>query len=245
MSNSKLRTASARGAWILALTALLVSAPTASSQAASVTWGTPIGISTVGDSIVSTDGELVTAINFDTNAQDRTVNGVTFEGETSPPPGWEGRLYDPNNVYTDGNVGPQFRRLLNSFTFGSEDPTSSTASLTLSGLTAGTPYQVQFFVSDDRGVAAGRTQFFTGGANDSSTELQSSSYSLIGTFVADGISQLISVTGLPGEDSSARPIVNVYQVRNIVPEPSTALLAAIGIVGLLAFARRKKHRAGV
>lgn len=254
MSNSKLRTAAVHGALILALTSLFVLGQAASSRAASITWGTPIGIAGVGDVIVSTDGVLVTAINFDADSTEglmpRTVNTVTFAAQNSLT-GWNDALFNAD-LYEGGNVGSDFERMLDSFVFGDNAASpSATETLALSGLTPNTIYQAQFFVSDDRSASDlnTREQNFTGGDNTSATTANGPGYSLIGTFVADGASQLISITGFPGDVATGNPILNAYQVRElgaaaVVPEPSTALLAAIGIVGLIAFARRKKKNAG-
>ena len=113
-------------------------------------------------------------------------------------------------------------------------------------LTVGQTYQVQLFASDARKGfnIPTRTQFFHDGlGNQSSTFLQSSFTSIIGTFTADATTQSLGILA-----SSNNPILNAYVLRDItptenttsVPEP-TSTLALLGVVGTGLLANRKKR----
>ena len=187
--------------------------------AATVTWLNPsrTQVQNVGDTIVDPSGTLIEAVNYDTSATDRTVNGVTFDSVT-------GGTHHNASVYTNGNVGGTFQRVMDSFVFGPGSPATSnpndtgTRTHTLSGLTPGETYQVQYFVSDDRTAnLRARRQSFTGGANTSNVSTQGASYMLRGVFTADAATQDILVNGIEPSSQAitGSPIINAYQVRGV------------------------------
>ncbi len=82
----------------------------------------------------------------------------------------------------------------------------------VSGLTPGNDYQVQFFISDQRGCCRNRIEFLhDGNGNNSPSIVQGSFKSLIGRFTADAASQTIGFNAEPGSD----PVLNAYVVRDI------------------------------
>ena len=163
-------------------------------------WESPVAISTVGDSIVSTDGTLLEAKNTG-EAVDKTVNGITFTGVATRDE-LNSAYFDAGN-FQDGVVGAAFEGMLDSFAYDGAD---TTANLTLTGLTYGVTYLLQVFVSDDRGGTV--TQTMTVGAYSSTATLQSASFSAICQFVASGTTQVVGFSVDTGN-----PILNGFQVR--------------------------------
>jgi hypothetical protein len=212
-----------------------------SASAGIITWNTPTAISPVGDTIVSTTGTLVEALNWGNWAGTgtRTINGVTFTGKGAGGITTNSDFSSITNfahssaVYTDGGVGGDFEALLDSFMWrypGVSSPVS------LSGLTLGSQYMVQFFVSDDRGCCASEMSWFSGGGNESDHVRYDLSYAVTGMFTADATTQALTVNG---QYSSQ---VGGYQLRNLttVPEPVTLAMFGLGLVGLSIARYRKK-----
>jgi len=77
---------------------------------------------------------------------------------------------------------------------------------------------------------------------------------VIGTFVADGPSQMIEMKGVPGTDliqnpdfsPVSLPLINAFRIA-AVPEPATALLSLLAVAGAAAgcHIRRAKTRSRV
>jgi len=144
---------------------------------------------------------------------------------------------DANPDYLDSTglaVSSDFETVLDSFAWDGPNPKV----LTLNNLIAGQDYQIQLFVSDDRGCCSGRTQLWSdsatvGAGNETSTFAHTDSTYVIGEFTADGSGiQEIYGHGI-GQVQTA---LNAYVLRT-VPEPSSALLAGLG--GLLLIRRRR------
>jgi hypothetical protein len=57
---------------------------------------------------------------------------------------------------------------------------------------------------------------------------------VVGTFTADATTQVLSVTATSGGFA----VANALTIGTVIPEPSTALLGAIGLLGLL---RRRRN----
>jgi hypothetical protein len=150
-------------------------------------WESIIGLSSIGDSVVSTDGTLVEAVNLGTAAA-KTVNGVVFTGATSRN-GLASSHTDPA-LYVNGVISTEFEGIMDSFCWG-----GLSAILTLTGLLSGKWHLVQLFCSDDRSAAyQARTQTYTLGAFSSGPHPNGDSYSLIGRFIATGTTQNITIT---------------------------------------------------
>ena len=134
-----------------------------------------------GTAPVDTTGTLLTGQNTGgTNPGDNatlTVGGVTFTTvvDTTIPLGGGFTGANPGNVTTDAN----FDSLLNTASFGN-------ATLTLTGLTAGTLYQSQFFVTDSRGCCSSRTVTVNDGVGNLLTSPAiGNGYVFNGMFTAD------------------------------------------------------------
>jgi hypothetical protein len=208
------------------------------SSAGIITWNTPTAISPVGDTIVSTTGTLVEALNWGGTGT-QTINGVTFTGKSaggittnsdfSSIPNYAYR----GAAYTDGGVGGDFEALLDSFMWrwpGVSSPVS------LSGLTLGSQYMVQFFVSDDRGCCDYEMSWFSGGGNESDHVRYDLSYAVTGMFTADATTQALTVNGQYSSQLGG------YQLRKLatVPEPVTLAMFGLGLAGLSIARYRKK-----
>jgi hypothetical protein len=163
-------------------------------------WETPVSISTVGDTIVETDGTLIEAKSV-AALSSSTVNGVLFTNTTLA--GFTDQRL--TTLYQNGVIGAAFETMMDSYGFIS----GTSGSLTLTGLTSGKTYLFQAFVSDDRAFGATRNQYFTIGAYISDTKLQNTSSSYICRFVASATTQVVNLT------SNVSVIINGYQVRQL------------------------------
>ncbi len=86
--------------------------------------------------------------------------------------------------------------------------------LTLSGLMPGQAYQIELFLFDDRNATvAARTQTYSDGLMESLAFRNDNGKSIIGTFIANGDSQSITLIG-----STASVTLNAYILRAISPE---------------------------
>lgn len=197
-----------------------------SASAATITWDTAVINTTAADII--TDGSLHIAVDA-ASSNDNTINGVTFAGGNPLIQNAEGSFWTDGGV-TTGDAG--LDDLLNSHSYAGGTP--SLASFDINSLTVGDSYAIQIIaVGDTRGCCAGRTQNYDGGGGISADLTRSDPASVVGFFVADGVTQTITVNG--SQDGG----LSGYQVRNVtIPEPSSALLSLVGLLGLTARRRR-------
>jgi hypothetical protein len=171
------------------------------------------------------------------------VNGVDFTtdvGDMTGTANVSGNLTTLSSVttatiYQDGGVGATFETVLDSFGF-----VNPTASFTFSGLTVGNTYQVQFFTSDMRSATDNRyVEFDDGLGNLSDRVTQRHGYSTVGSFVADGVSQVITATGYTtvGGSTTTAVAINALQIREIavIPEPASLVFLLLG--GLVCWRR--------
>lgn len=225
---------------------------TSTTHAATVTWTAPTNIS--GDTDVITTGSLVTARNLSQTQVTSTVNGVFFD--IFPVPNNTNAIVGLPNVANFGifdlessdtaygsnsapytSLSTSYQTLLSS---GAGSSTGSTLTLTLLGLTNGTPYLFQWW-SNDSGLSYGGVNSTTASATNAVTLDENTTNAVggmgqwaSGTFTASGTSQVISLSG-------PRPVINAFQLRTI-PEPSTFVLIIAGLAGLGSVTLRNKFR---
>ncbi len=187
----------------------------AGAQAASITWAPATDVSGIGD--VATTGTLVEAINASASgASSPTVNGVTFTAAS---------VLNNNNgvdVYTGttGDVG--YDTLLSNVDFGSD----SSFEVGGSELIAGMQYLVQVWFADTRNASASARNMTIGDgeAVQNTVVLNAGSVQYaIGTFIADGTSQTLTVAGDDGSGGAVNAHINGYQLRLLNSRPAGSI----------------------
>ena len=248
-----LRSLSVAVAAALATFAVMVSPQPA--IAAAIVWGTPQNI--VGDTDVSTDGTLFASANFASSTV--TVNGVVFNafpitnGGTSASSGNIAVTGSSFTVSTVSDSGGAFAALTTAYKTLLSPALTQTGpgnqlSFTLSNLTVGSTYTIQYWVNDSRNNGFGRT------TNVGTQNLQVNVPDTLGglgqyvsgTFVADASSQSFTASvgpNAPGGFGGNFTYANAMQVRvEVVPEPTTiAMLIGAG-VGLPVWRLRRSKR---
>ncbi|MCH1507256.1 MAG: lamin tail domain-containing protein [Verrucomicrobiales bacterium] len=189
---------------------------------APIAWQTPFNISDVSD--ISTNGTLIEAKNATNNNASPTVSVdgemITFEDMEFGIGAAAGNFYTGDGG-DSGNA--DLNTVLNSHVWTGND-----WDFALTGLTAGTAYQIQLIGGGDtRGCCSSRNQR---AGDDESPENISNDYSrsgvgsVIGTFTADGTSQTIRI--LRGNDNGVDPSMSGYILRETspaTPEAPTSL----------------------
>lgn len=235
---------------------------TSLSQGA-ITWQAAQNIT--GDANVSTNGTSLHAYNFTTATGTTTVNGVVFNNSNafsvtgaysfdflSPS---TGRATAADSSHTSGvftTLSSSYQALLSQSirtTGGSgagiaNDAAFNAYALTLNGLTIGSIYEIQVWISDSRSnepaiLGEGHLDRGAGGPsvdyNVGNTAGNLGQY-VIGTFTATGTSEDFIFDAYAAPTANVA-LLNAFQVR-IIPEPSSALLAAVGLFAVIA--RRRK-----
>ena len=199
---------------ILLLSATFLIAANQHSYSADVTWNTVQTVAASTD--VNTSGTLVDARGFGSSSQ--TVNGVAF-GNTS---NYSDTFNTPFTGYMGGQSfigannpeGIAYATLLDSGRYHTTSPLRQ--NFTLSNLTVGQDYLIQFWVADYRTFPNDRNLTISGGANssgqmnyldgDNSFSTTDASY-VIGYFTADSTSQVFNLSA--NEDVQ----INAVQLR--------------------------------
>lgn len=239
-----------------ALMAVLLPLAVQPAQAATIVWSAPQNI--VGDSDVFTNDSLFASANF-TSGSAVTVNGVTFNafpisaGGTSATVGnitvtGTGTGFTTSAIASTSapwtGLSAAYRALLSPAL--TQSGLGNQLNFTLSGLSVGSTYTIQYWVNDSRNNGIGRT------TNVGTQNLQANvpdvdgglGQYVRGTFVADTTSQSFTASvgpNAPGGFGGNFTYANALQVR-VVPEPSTIFLAAVGLV-CADVVRRSRRRA--
>lgn len=180
-----------------------------------------------GDITVTAGSETIAFARRPVGASDGYA-GISAEGTTDTIGGW----YGP--ILADAN----FSRVLNGFAY------NGAGDITIQGLTPGRKYQIELFATDDRNAAlSARTELFSDSAipdagNDTAAFTFGSNSHVLGTFTASAASTHLYVRGV----SSADTVVDAYVLRDVTPtpEPGTIILVATVLVGLMAYAWRRR-----
>lgn len=239
-----------------ALMAVLLPLAILPAQAATIVWSAPQNIT--GDTDVFTNDSLFASANFASSTV--TVNGVTFDafpitaGGTSASNGniavstLTGTGFTVSAV---ASVSNPFNALTTAYkTLLSPALTNQGAGnqllFTLSNLTVGSTYTIQYWVNDSRSNGFGRTTVVgtqTLEANVPDTSGGLGQY-VRGTFVADTSSQSFTASVGPNGPGGTGSFTyaNAMQVR-VVPEPSTMFLAAVGLVSVEVVRRSRRRKA--
>jgi hypothetical protein len=218
------------------------------AQAAQITWDLPSDVS--GDSdVLNGPGTVVQAYSFasSTDQAPITVDGVDFTRVLLPI------LTNPNDfgadslsgVYPDsvdsnfgapGSLSSAYQSLLESGAFLTTS--GSVMTLSLGGLIVGDSYQFEMWASNTNATynVGGETV-----ASGNSVQLLYNTGSLdagqfvTGTFVADSTSQVLTLTGDPGQST-----INAFVLAATTPEPATLWYMGMALGGLGLWARRRR-----
>ncbi|QJE97464.1 discoidin domain-containing protein [Luteolibacter luteus] len=166
------------------------------------TWGTGAG---TGPLAVPVGSETIVFENMVTGAAIGINNAVASGGE----------FYDAGAWVPTGTANANFDAVMDGFAPDGANPKS----VIVGGLVAGKTYQVQLFVSDDRGCCGGRTMEWSdnatdGAGNETTTFAMNTSPFVIGTFTADGPTQTFYGRGVAQTQNG----VNAYIVRDLNPD---------------------------
>jgi hypothetical protein len=219
-----------------------------SSDAATVVWGSWVAV-TDNTAIQTPSGFNYGGVNF--NGSTTTINNgpggtggtdVTFTGIAQNASGSAGGI----NVTTTGfafqststgnsNVistlgSPQTWGTVLDRVIGDDN---NSASFDLSGLSSGTQYTVQFFSSAPDENILSNSRIASGGVDSPffGSHLGGETRYIVATFTADSGSQSFTITG-------TEPSYSALVIGTAIPEPSTALLGPLGLLGLL---RRRRN----
>jgi hypothetical protein len=231
---------------------------TASTTPSSGSLGTGQTISN-GTNDVNTQGNLVFGVNYSgtpgsTFPFDATIGGQTFLSFRNTISGYADSFGNSTTGFAPlAAAGQSYGNFTQpAFIGGATDYTlangkfagAASASITLSGLTPGDVYLVQFWVTDPRSFGIGRAETISAGASD--TNVPTLHYNqgvtgtegqwVTGTFVADASHvQALNVS------ASADAQVNLFQLRDVtgVPEPTGLGLLALSGAALLSRRRGK------
>lgn len=188
----------------------------------------------LGDAAVSTIGTLVEAANFGT-LTDVTVNGVLFKGiNFTVPPTNLSIAYDSADNTASGFIGTSTGGAIDLLTKSfSRDAGVTAQNATLTGLTVGQQYEVQFIASF---ATINRSNTFDDLNGNTIVQKTNNPHSFsTGTFTADATTQAVKMTS---SASNHTQFLSAYQLRAI-PEPASMVLGVIGLAGILAAARRR------
>jgi hypothetical protein len=221
------------------------------AEAATITWSAPFQVQTPAD--IRAGGTVHFAADFNTAAGfnptpdgDDIINGILFTQVGAA--GIAGRLshtFDqgPNfgaAAFPGGTGDADLDNLLNSHSWDGGNPV--TASVTLEGLSVGSPYQIQVIGAvDTRACCSLRTYEPDNGAgvfNTGTTIQRGLTQSIVGSFTADASTQTFQWRSLGDAAGNNDPSMSGLVVR-LIPEPNSVLLVAVGLSLLGVTTRRR------
>jgi hypothetical protein len=139
--------------------------------------------------------------------------------------------------------------------FGGGSPQSMTLTLSGAGIAANTAYDLTFYSYDDLATQGSHSVTYAAAAGtvgsagplayvSGATPTSNGQYASTGTFTSNGAGVLtVSMTdAYSGATQSTGIRLNAFELSsvNVVPEPSTAVLAALGLLGLMGTRRRRR-----
>lgn len=155
---------------------------------------------------VSLSGTLAESGNVGGNPPGASFTGLQFDAGTAI----FGSSVSGYQDFTSLD-SPGLNYMLDSLTYA-----TSTQTLTFSGLSSGTDYEAQFFITQD---VSSRTVSVSDGVGGSATTAAVSSPQMVtGTFTADGPSQDFIFNASDGV-----PILNGYQLRDLISTPQSVV----------------------
>lgn len=189
------------------------------------------------ESDVLNPGTLVLATDLGAGAPAVTVNGVVFGSDSSA--GLTGFVHgDPGDFSNQFPSGSPLDQLLSELDFQNLGLGSS--SLTLSGLTPGTGYLFQIFLSNILNTTAKSTRITIQGQAYDIADFGNNADYIRATFTASGSSEVIQF-GNGSANESDRMIINAFALStNPVPEPGALALGAVALVLVWATRRTRK-----
>jgi hypothetical protein len=207
-----------------------------SSNAAPITWGTPVAVGTgVGNSAdVSTNGTLVEAYNAAITSYtggNKTVNGVTFVATTNLLPSNATTVIDFSTGTNGGDAA--YDAILSTADYGGGDSTTiiicdGDGNTSVNGpglLEVGKNYQIQVWFVDDRSSTDSRVMGFA--SSSSASKANVNDQHVIGTFTADAATQtlFLDTVAAAAGDSFGNAHLTAYQIRALAPpaDPTVTL----------------------
>ena len=229
----------------------ILSLTAAPATAAVITWDGSASTTTSEADVISTGLSNVAGANFGggTNPGNLVANGVTFSfvANNTPTLLLNGITINPGNwasAYPNAALSTMpgaFGTILdNQFDYDHQSPQANTSvDMTLTGLAIGQQYRIQFFASQNAivlnpGFGPVDFQDTSGGSASPALSINKGEQYVVGTFTADGTSQVIRVN--PSLNSG--PLVSAFVIGQ-VPEPSSAALLGLGGLALILRRHRK------